>query len=390
MAESVKKYFKPFLILVAFLSIFAGCTAPQSPGGGAGNTLLPVKGETPVVKNEWEDLVAAAQKEGVVVIATSLRPEARDASTKAFRDKYGIDVEWVVGRGAEVAAKIIAERNAKLYFEDIGFIGGTTFSNDLKPLGYAPSLEPMLVLPEVKDPAKWRGSQIPYVDKDKSAIIVSLMSLPFYHRNTDLVKDNEITTTLDLINPKWKDKIVVSDPSTAGNGNSWFAWTLVGVLGRDKGMQFMKDLVAEKPMVTRNERLLVEWVARGKYAIGVAPSTAVPAEFMRAGAPIAFIDVKEPRCLGFGSNLVNAFNNAPHPNAAKLFLNWVLSKEGGAVFAPASEYPSTRVDVSTEGFQPLLIPRPDDVFPETKYENYLGTKGDLRKPAEELFASLIK
>lgn len=368
-----------FILLVAFIS--ASCSPTKLP------EVTPTP-QSPEQKSEWEKLLTAAQKEGTVVIYTSARPKARDAVTGAFKAKYGINVEWVAGRGAEIAAKIKSERNAGLYMVDLGFIGPTTFTNDIKPLDITPPLKPMFVLPEVKDPKNWLNGEIPFLDKEGMAIQVVLVANQFYIMNKDMVREGEVTSSLDLLNPKWKEKMVISDPSISGNANDWFTWVVMGVFGEEKGQQFMKDLVAQKPVMTRDERLLTEWVARGKYPIGIGPSVAVPAEFIEAGAHIAFISVKDPRPLSSGSGLLNAFKNAPHPDAAKLLVNWVLSKEGSSIFAPASEYPSTRADVPPEGILPILVPRPGDINPEIKFEDYLIRKGDMRKLAADIFKGL--
>jgi len=88
------------------------------------------------------------------------------------------------------------------------------------------------------------------------------------------------------------------------------------------------------------------------------------------GAPFAFIDVKEPRRLNSGYGIICVFKKAPHPNATKLFVNWLLSKEGSSVFARATQYASTRADVPPEGILPIMVPRPGDVCPEAD-ENYI-------------------
>ncbi len=376
------------LLTVASLLLSTMACSPRSPA----ESPKPVERAETVAQprlSEWDALIAEARKEGTVVIATSLRPQATDATRAAFKAKYGIDIEWIVGRGGELAAKLAAERNAGLYLVDFGMIGSTTYSGEIKPMKITMPLEPLLVLPEVKDPKNWRNGVLPFYDEAKQTFAVLSVATPFYHRNTDLVKDGEITSSMDLLNPKWKDKLVLSDPSLAGGSNAWFTWTLEGVLGKDKGMQFMKGLAAQNVMVTRDERLLTEWIARGKYPIGIGPSISVPAEFIQKGAPIAFIDVKEPRPLSAGSGVIYGFTRAPHPNAARLFLNWLLSKEGSSIFAPASEYPSTRTDVPPTGILPILVPRPDDADVEAKFE-YIGIRSEMRKVASDIFSPLMK
>lgn len=343
-----------------------------------------------LLKSEWDNLIEAAKKEGKVVIYCDMPPTVRDVTTAAFRTKYGINLEMVSSRSPEMLAKIIAERNAGLYVVDMGFHGGVTYNVDLLPLGILEPLEPLLILPEVRDPKNWRPGKLPFFDKGKMAFITVMQANNFYQRNTDLVRENEITYTLDLLNPKWKEKIVINDPGISGTGNHWFTWTVTRVLGMEKGMRFMKDLVAQKPFITRDKRLLTEWVARGKSSISVASYMAETAEFIKLGAPIAFLDIKEPRMLTPASGIVSVFKNAPHRNAAKLFLNWLLTREGSSIFAPAYQYPSLRSDVPTEGVLPILLPRQGDIYPEWTDENYSAVAGQMRKTAADIFAPLIK
>ncbi len=182
----------------------------------------------------------------------------------------------------------------------------------------------------------------------------------------------------------------MGDPSIAGGANSWFTWMLEGILGKEKGIQFMKRLVNQNPLITRDERQLTEWVARGKYELGIGSSVSVPAKFIQMGAPIAFIDAKEPRSLSSGFGIVEAFKDAPHPNAAKLLLNWTLSREGSTIFSRTAEYPSTRSDVPLGGILPVLVPRPDDVDPYIKYDRYEAMKGEMRKVAAGIFGVSAK
>ncbi len=373
-----------FGVVITVVIVLAGCTQLAAPPSNTPTSAPKAEGTARPVVNEWDALIAAAKKEGRLSIYDGLRPEARSAVTKTMAEKFGIEVDWVSGRGAELVPKIKAERQAGLYLGDITFVGPPNFT-DLAAVHALTPIDPALILPDVKDPTKWIGGRLPYLDPEHLAIKPVLTAQPFYVMNTDKVKPGEINYAPDLLNPKWKGQIAISDPGIFGGGNDWFAFTLLEVLGMDKGVPFMKGLAGQDPVVTRDERLLTEWVAKGKYAIGIAPTKAVVAEFIKMQAPIAFIDTKEARSVSPGAALMMMLKDAPHPNSAKLFVNWVLSKEGNSIFAPASQFPSTRVDVSQESFLPILVPRPDDVDPQQKYPDYDVRKGELRTLAGEIF-----
>ncbi len=229
--------------LLAFLlmGLLVPSLVPQLFAAQAGSPAA--RADTAAFKMEWDNLVAAAQKEGTITVYGNLPPSVRDKLIAAFKARYGINLELATGRPAELMAKINGERRAGLYTVDIGLFGGTTTINDLIPLKITEPLEPMLVLPEVKHPENWNGGKLPFLDSDKTAMILVMMANSFYQRNVNLVKENEITSSMDLLNPKWKEKIVVSDPSISGASNSWFTWMLSEILGKEKGLQFMQNLV---------------------------------------------------------------------------------------------------------------------------------------------------
>ncbi len=336
----------------------------------------------------WKELVAKAQKEGTVSIYVSAVPAAaRTAVQQAFKKKYGINIEYTPASAGELVQKFKTEMTAGLHLADVMHTGNTQFINLIGPLNVTVPLEPLLVLPEVTDPAKWRGGKLPFVDSEKHAIMAMLLANNFYAINTDLVKANEIRSTLDLLHPKWKGKIIMQDPSVPGNGNDWFAFTTLNIMGAEKTDKFMLDLVKQEPAVTRDSRQLVEAVAQGKYPLGIGASVAQVVSFIESGARVDFAKVNEPRQLSPGAGVIYTFKKVPHPHAAKLFINWFLSREGNAIYAPAHGYPPTRLDVSTDSFVPALIPGPNDIVPT---EEYMLKKGELMAKSAKLFGNLRK
>ncbi len=125
----------------------------------------------------------------------------------------------------------------------------------------------------------------------------------------------------------------------------------------------------------------------GKYAAALAPDKSTTAALIRAGAPLAYADLKEPRPTSSGPGNIVVMDRAPHPNATKLFINWLLSKEGIAVYSKAHGYASTRLDVHTEGVDPIFMPKPGETI---LGEEYQLSKGEMRKLAAEIFRDLIK
>lgn len=377
---------KQTLIFSIFLSISAISCASVSPPSPAAAVTAAIPQEQ-TWESQWRSLLVAAQKEGTVVVYTALKPEAREAIASNFKAKFGIQVEMIVGRGGDLPPKIRAERNAGLYLADIGLIGPGTYINDLKPMGITPALESMLVLPEVRDGSKWFGGKLPFLDDEKQAIAPVLSGRPFYIRNAEKVKPEEIAVARDLLKPRWKSNIILFDPSVSGNANVWFMIMHKHILGMEEGKKFMQELVKQEPVMVRDDRIIVDSVARGKYLVGIGASPSVTGEFTKAGAPIDFIDTREPREITPGAGLLNAFSNPPHPAAQTLFVNWLLSKDGVAILARTSDFAPARLDVPTEGIPPIMFPRSGDILTTVELELL---KGKMRSDAREIFGGLAR
>ncbi len=375
------------LTLVATLAIALSLVFPASLSCASS---LPGNSGAPAASSggEWQSLVQAGQADKQLVIFSGSIGAGKDAIIKDFGSKYGIQVDVIQGRGTEIAQKMERERQAGIYSGDIGIQGPTTFFGQIKPMNVALPLEPWFILPEVKDASKWRNGRLPFIDSAKTAIAPVATIVPFVLINTDMVKDNEIGSYLDLLNPKWKGKAVINDPSVPGNGPEWFAFTMLVAFGnQQKGEEFMTKLVAQEPIVLRDQRLMVEWVARGKNPVGLAFDQAEVMKMIATGAPIKFIRVKEGSTFTPGPGIFTVLDKAPHPAAARMFLNWALSKEGAASISPSFGYPSQRVDVSNSSFDPIFLPQKDDAL---SGEDWEAQKTVMMKVAAGMFKNLTQ
>lgn len=367
----------PVILLATVALLATACQPAAAPG------LAP---EKPVAtqaapSSAWDDLVKAAQKEGTVnIYATAVSP-AMTPLREAFNKKYGINLDFVEGRPPEVMAKLTAERKAGLFLADVGHVGETTSMMDMKPLGITVPLARLLVAPEVTNPDNWLGKRLPFLDQDKHVLMFAAIAVPPGVVNTDMVKEGALGSWLDLLKPEWKGKIIFSDPRVSGSSpNILASW--VKVFGKDRALEMMRQLAAQEPVITRDQRLLQESVARGKYAIGLGPSIGLITEFKRAGAPIEITKFKEPKHISGGPGNLIVFENNPHPRATQLYINWLLSKEGSAVWSKWLGYPSTRTDVPPEGLDPVTVPSPRDVFPD---EEQMKLRVEMRKITADIF-----
>lgn len=375
------------MLLASVLSACGGAqsTQPQATQAPGTSAEKPAQGADAA----WNATVAAAQKEGQLMLYSTPSVDVMKALSDAFKQKYGIQVEYFVGRGEELAKRMQAEQGAGLFNADIVISGGTTGLVTMKPAGLLAQLDPLLVLPEVRDPKAWRQGSLPFVDKEGYHLAMIAAAQRYILVNTDIVKPGEIKSFKDLLDPKWKGKITSNDPTIAGTGSAMYTFLGYNVWNIEQTRDYMKSLIPQEPAFTRDTRLEVEWVAKGKYPVGMATLIEQTAEFVKLGAPISTIRVSEGVKVGSGAGGLQIPRKQAHPNATKVFVNWILSKEGAAVFVKAFGNPGARVDTSTEGISPLFIPAPDEkIYPDT--EETTLARDVMMGHAKEIFGSLLK
>ncbi len=307
---------------------------------------------------EWAKLTDGAKKERSVVMYSTMSSVLRQPLSEAFQARYGISVEMTFGRGAEISEKLISQRRAGLFIADVYNGGSGTPVRQLKPAGVLDPLEPALLLPEVKESKNWFGG-LRWVDPPQNTIL-SFLAYPNHNTavNTQFVKPEEIKSYRDLTNPRFKGKIVMNDPTIAGTGNKTFRVLALHVMDLD----FFRELAKLEPVIVRDQRLQVEWLALGKYAIAFAPGPEIVKEFADAGAPLAFATPAEGTYLSAGNGNVALINRAPHPGAARLLINWLLSREGGEMYSKVHGSQSARLDVGTEGLVQASIRKPGEKY----------------------------
>ncbi len=336
-------------------------------------------------KQRWDALVAAAKKEGTVSLYAIWRPQTRTALTDAFKAKYGINVEFTpFSRGADLMAKVNTEQRAGLYLADVFGAGSNTFLSVMKPAGVLGKIEPLLMLPEVLDGKHWSPGRVPFVDKDKTfiAMISSIQRNIVY--NTNLIKKGEITDYPDLLKPQYKGKITMNDPTVTGAGVDFMIHLAVNIWDMARAKDYLTRLIGQQQTVLqRDNRLQVEEVVRGKYAIGLAPNPDSMATFLNLGTPLDVVIFKQGVRVTSAAGAVGVPSKFPHPNAAKLFVNWLLTKEGQTIFSKGFGNPSLRADVSTEGFNTIFLPQPGEkIFPDS--EDFLSHTDEVMKMSKQI------
>ena len=325
-------------------------------------------------EKEWKETLAAARREGKVVVAGGADREVRLNIPAKFRARFGIPVEYIGGRSSGVSARLRTERRVGVYTIDV-FLGGVgTMSRVLYPEKMLDPLKPVFLLPKVVDPSKWKKGKLWFVDPEEKYVLRLLSYVsPLFSINTRYAKPEEFKSIKDLLDPKWKGKIAGVDPTIPGRG-SGFAATLYLQFGEE----FVKKLyIDQKPFLTDQTRSLTDGLARGTYFIAFNLGSDDVLSLQEEGFPLVNIySLPDARgTISAGSGTMALLNKAPHPNAARLFVNWMASKEGLEVYARARGTPTTRNDIDELSFVFLEeIPHSDLRYFDNADWNYHVTK----------------
>ena len=330
--------------------------------------------------SEWDKIVEAGRKEGKVVASIPPSAELRKLMELTFPKRYGIGVEFVPARGGNTIRKMVDEAKTGVQYFDLHIGGSESAITGLLPENILEPVEPFFILPEVKDPKQWWGGHI-WADNAKRYIYVGVAyQTVSLWSNSGLYKPAEFKSFDDLLSPKLLGKIGISDPRTPGSGNSMWSHML-----SVKGEEYMKKFVAQKLFVTRDLRVLAESLARGKIAVtsGIAYSEFLP--FIKAGLPVVPLPIpKEGLYISGGYGHLMIFKNQPHPNATKVFVNWLLGRDGQEIFGRAMGVGSRRLDIDTKWLKEFgVVAAKDFLTPDqfSKYENQSEDKVfKLREP----------
>lgn len=368
MARKVKALFV-FLLSLSFFSVAATAFA-----GAA----------TQDWKAEWDKTVAAARKEGKVAIlhgggaSVAMQNMLKDNFQKAYP---GIQVDMLVGGGQNVTPRVLAERRAGRHDWDV-YIGGTTTALTLLiPAKVLDPIPPVLILPEVADGKKWFGGEIDYADNTETYNLAfgGYVQPPFAY-NTKLVKPDALQSWWDLLKPEWRSKLIMFDPRAPGTGlaSATFIYAQKGL-----GKEYLRKLLVEQKYdLSLDYRQILEETARGNYLLGWGVHLGIYDELSKKGLPLGRFPVdriKEGSYLTTATASLGLMNGAPHSNAAKVYINWFLTKEAQTAYSRASTYWSRRVDVPTDHLEQAIVPKAEkyDSYQANYKEKYVAMRDEI-------------
>ncbi len=293
-------------------------------------------------KAEWESVKAAARKEGKLVVGIPPNSTLRQEIEKVMAEKFGIQVELVLGRGSLLAPRIADEFKAGVHYFDLVILSAQQVMQRLRPLGAIQPLAPLWILPEVKDPKQWWGGHIFSDRGQKFAYSPCAYMLDNVWYNGSVVKQDEVQSWDDLLKPKFKNKIGLFDPRIGGAGRG--IW---GFVWKAKGEEYLTKLAAQN-LVLGKRRPLADQLAKGKIDISIGPTFYTFRKFVKAGLPVKpFPRLREGSYVSVGNGGPVIMAKPPHPNATKVFVNYLLSKEGQDMYSRAHVQATRRLDVDT-------------------------------------------
>jgi len=300
--------------------------------------------------NDWWRVVEAAKKEGQLTVYISGYEAVLPFFEKEFPE---IKLTAVTARGNQLGQRLLSERRAEKYLADVVSSGANPNYQVFYPAKALAPIKAALILPEVVDQTKWYLNKHQYSDPESQYVFNYVGSATYgaVNYNSKLVDIKEFKSYWDLLNSKWKGKIEARDIREAGPGagNTRFFY-----YHSDLGPPFIRKLFGEMDATLfRDFRQGPDWLATGKFSICFFCDVDV---LKQQGLPV---DTFGPRVFKEGGGLVQQFgtlsfvDRAPHPNAAKVFINWLLARRGQIALQRSqanAESPadSLRIDIPKE------------------------------------------
>ena len=331
-------------MIVISLFILASCTpqpATTPTPFSSGTTPRPSPTATsPSVSPQdiaWNKVVEAAKKEGLVTIyAFYYSGDIGRSMARAFQDRCGIRVEILASAGRQTVEKVKVEQAVKQPVADV-VNAGVSSATELSLAGLGEKV--WQDLPSARDKSVFL---IDPVYSPTGDVLFSSAAMVTPAINTRLVKPGEEPKSYkDFLDPKWKGNLLGLDPRGGGGAlfNAISTMKFFKVLDDD----YWRRLAPNLTMFGGSQQEQYRMVGRGEYQVALPGSHSAVAPLIAEGAPLKLLDMEEGVVAQGESTMV--IKGAPHPNAARLFVDWVMSAEGQETYARAASTDSIRKGV---------------------------------------------
>jgi iron(III) transport system substrate-binding protein len=303
--------------------------------------------DRPGPRAEWEKTLKAAKAEGQVTVYGWSRDSHLQALTEFQKLYPEIKLVLISGSGSDLGPRIIAERRAEKYLADLFIVGTTTPVEVLMPARALDPVRPNLILPEVADESLWFGKKFHFADREKEHVLLNdgTVETSLIAYNTKLVRPEEIRSYWDLLEPKWRGKILAYDPRKRSGAGGPIRFLY---FSQKLGPKFVYRLFSEMDLTLATEgHLMTDWLATGKFPLFLFPAAGDIDKAQKQGLPVAELThlSQEGAAMHAGAGAIGIINRPAHPNAAKVYLNWYLSREGQIAYQRITERNSLRTDI---------------------------------------------
>ncbi len=281
---------------------------------------------------------------GPLIVYAAIHEFEVDRLLKAFTEETGIEAKYVRLSAGELAARVKAEAAAGRIQADVILGGPMIYHEDLKKMG--------LLYRWDSPPENARNISSIYIDPDLHWFGFYLGAIGIAV-NTEALKKLNLSEPQgweDLASPRYKGYIAIADPRTSGTSFTILV-TLLSLYGEDRGWDYAKKIWGNAGTITKAGAAPAQLVGTGEYPIGIAFGHDI-LKVVQAGYPVKLIYPREG--TGWEIGPVSILKNAPHLEAAKIFVNWMLGKKAGQLHTDISLRLSTRGDVAPPPGTPPL------------------------------------
>jgi ABC-type Fe3+ transport system substrate-binding protein len=351
-------------VLILVSALFAAACSPAAPQ--ASPTAAPVAAK-PAASGGWDATLAAAKQEGKLVLSTHAGTGYEKYVEQVKQALPDLTIDATTIKASDFAARVVVEQQNDQYLWDVHMGPVSNIYTVLTPAGDLQPIKPFLdaLPPDNKEPGKWAGGFELYTDpNDPVTLITEFSDVGGVYINKDQVPEG-LSSVDELLDPKWKGKVAVYDP-TVSNGGSMSLAGLVAVKGDD----FLRRLIIEnEAKYVSTSTQLTQFVAEGRYPIGFGVDATQLGDLQKQGVGVNVVRDKSFGDYSLASGL-SVLKNAPHPNAVKEYLNWALSREGQIAWASNASVDSSSRRLDVPVFHPDSTP---DYQHMEKYKVIQGT-----------------
>lgn len=338
----------------------------------------PAAAQTRDWQAEWNKTVAAAKAEGELILSVPSGREWREEIMKFQKAYPEIKVNATPFASRDFWPRLVKEREVGKYLWDLRVGGTDTNSYQLKDQGQMATVRDQFILPEVTDDKNWLGGwDAAFLDKEKKYFpSFCAYESPLGHFNKKFVAAAELPDFKSLLDPKWKGKIVMADP----RGGSTIV--SMGVVYKEFGADFIRDLMTkQEPVIVKDPRQQMDLFLSGRYPVAIGLPNAIAVQYKQRGMQFDMEQIAGLPIWSVGVCGLQMPTNVPHPNATKVFINWILTKDVQSSIMKAVELNSRRVDVP--------LGEPDKALKRDMLGQYLGSQTEDVQPYQQKASDLL-